>query len=174
MSRRTRDLILLLVSIVSFVIFSANIVGMYTEADIRYESKVNVVSGVVFWATLLVCIFSLIFMYVSELKWCHKHGFEKKKGRKPAVICFFSNKFAAVADVMLIISVVGLLITLSINGETGLTNFIITATVIFSFWMHCLLNSVVFYFVINQDKIVRKLNRRRENMKERKIRNEHV
>lgn len=115
------------------------------------------------WFTIAIA-YALPFIFWGCMCWGYKillfdinkirrkaQGEIKKKNyiHLPGIICFFSNKYAKIADITMIVSFVVSLILYNINILNGIL-FVITVPIfLFSIQMHCILNGVNYEYITN-------------------------
>ena len=128
---------LLLMQITAFLISSIAIgfmpLGSYYDG--KPQRIIAIVFGIVFWLFLLIGIaLSIVIRNLNKAK---------KVTGKLGVIRFFKNKYAKMADVILIISFVLSVIIIALESSVyfGAVVFCFFA---FSFEMHCILNGKYF------------------------------
>lgn len=137
----------LLLSMISFFIMSATFLVMpLIQTDIDSGNNAySIIIGITFWLTL---VFGIISLFLARK---NIQGIENiKKGI--GLIKFFQNKIAAIFDILLIISIIGLIILTIITDGTLYICYIFFSTVTFSFIMHCILNGNIFNCLIINKK----------------------
>ena len=123
----------LLLSMISFFIMSATFLVMpLIQTDIDSGNNAySIIIGITFWLTL---VFGIISLFLARK---NIQGIENiKKGI--GLIKFFQNKIAAIFDILLIISIIGLIILTIITDGTLYICYIFFSAVTFSFIMHFL------------------------------------
>ncbi|MGN0449497.1 MAG: hypothetical protein ACI4G0_03960 [Ruminococcus sp.] len=135
------------ISTLGFFVMSLSLLFMYQ--DILYIGMPirEVIASIVFWVMLLIGILVQIMLYIS-MRESIKSDFATKK-RKIGLICFFSNRYAAVADLLMIVSMIILIISFILTDASNYFNYIILSVFVFSFSMHCVLNGRKFYYMIH-------------------------
>lgn len=114
-----------------------------------------VIAGLLFWLFLILG-YVLLAMISKHRKQYEKkavdfqtnrtRGTENKK--KPGVICFFSNKYASIADVVMVISIIlTLVIVLLIPKTPQMLQLLLISLTVFSIHMHCVLNGINFKYI---------------------------
>lgn len=128
------------------LIFS--IFGNYDTTAFR---KILAISGaVLFWLCLIVGY--VFFALISERRKAYERrhrerGVRPEKKAKPGILCFFSNKFAMIADVTMAISLVATLVFLFAPTLNQNLAVIFVAVLLFSAHMHGILNGVNFKYI---------------------------
>ena len=107
----------------------------------------EVIASIVFWVMLIIGIAAQIMLYII-MRESIKSDFTTKK-RKIGLICCFSNRYAAVADLLMIVSAVILTVSFIFTDASNYFNYIILSVFVFSFSMHCILNGRKFYYMIH-------------------------
>lgn len=135
------------ISTLGFFVMSLSLLFMYQ--DILYIGMPirEVIASIVFWVMLIIGILVQIMLYIS-MRESIKSDFATKK-RKIGLICFFSNRYAAVADLLMIVSMIILIISFILTDASNYFNYIILSVFVFSFSMHCVLNGRKFYYMIH-------------------------
>ncbi|MCI5656978.1 MAG: hypothetical protein SOT80_10785 [Candidatus Pseudoruminococcus sp.] len=137
----------LLLSMISFFIMSATFLVMpLIQTDIDSGNNAySIIIGITFWLTL---VFGIISLFLARK---NIQGIENiKKGI--GLIKFFQNKIAAIFDILLIISIIGLIILTIVTDGTLYICYIFFSAVTFSFIMHCILNGKIFNCLIINKK----------------------
>ena len=131
----------------AFGFFAMSLSFLFIYQDIMYigTSIRKVIAGIVFWVMLIIGIAAQIMLYLS-LRKSIKADFTTKK-RKIGLICFFSNRYAAVADLFMTLSVITLIISYAFTDASNYFNYIILSVFVFSLSMHCILNGRKFYYM---------------------------
>ena len=135
------------ISTLGFFVMSLSLLFMYQ--DILYIGMPirEVIASIVFWVMLLIGILVQIMLYIS-MRESIKSDFATKK-RKIGLICLFSNRYADVADLLMIVSMIILIISFILTDASNYFNYIILSVFVFSFSMHCVLNGRKFYYMIH-------------------------
>lgn len=139
-----------LLSAVCMVISSLSVLGM-PFADFESDGAAKIVGygmGIVFWLFLIAGLV----MYRMTYKVLENSIKTIRKGR-PAILKFFSNRPAVVADITLIVS--GIWNIFSVVGmiKTELLNAIFASVIFIAFHLHYMLNGTAFeYIIINLNK----------------------
>lgn len=140
---------LLLLSTISFFIMSVDFMFMPIGSnDITHDYRwLDIITGLLFWIGLIVGTV-LFVIYISKCKklYNENHGNKNVYQEKHiGLITFFSNKEAMIADVALLVSVVLFAILMIFTDRTSYICYISISILVFSFIMHCILNSKSFY-----------------------------
>ena len=135
------------ISVFGFFAMSLSFLFMYK--DILYIGMPirEVIASIVFWVMLIIGIAAQIMLYII-MRESIKSDFTTKK-RKIGLICCFSNRYAAVADLLMIVSAVILTVSFIFTDASNYFNYIILSVFVFSFSMHCILNGRKFYYMIH-------------------------
>lgn len=147
-NENSKGKVFLLLSMISFFIMSATFLVMpLIQTDIDSGNNFyNIIIGIVFWITLIFGIISLFLARknINGIK-------DEKKGI--GLIRFFQNKIATIFDVLLMISIIGLIVMTIATDGTLYICYILFSAVTFSFIMHCILNGKMFNcLVINKKR----------------------
>ena len=146
-------IIFLLLSVVLLFIGSASIVFMPLSSNIsNAEFKLPVIiNGLVFWISF---IFGYLSLALANSQ-CKKINCEKVK-RKAGLFCFFSNRYAKVFDVLMVVSFIALVLMMIFGKTLYYVIFIILALLVFSINMHCIFNGRVVRTIIYKNEERRK------------------
>ncbi len=166
MSTRGTDRVWLYISIAFFFLFSVSFLLMPFGDSTSSESVsvYTLISGSLFWISLLSGIFTQVFLSHRRKKWYVKnHVIEGRFSGKLGLVSFFSNTEATVADVICMISFSALAISMVLTHGVGYVCYIFLSVFVFSFSMHCILNGKNYYHIVNREKMLRSLEKRRVN-----------
>ncbi len=144
-------------SIVGFLILSVSFLLMPVDSN-DAQGKIGVISllsGIMFYLGLIIGIVMQISASVSCKKVIKKSGIKEKIEGQPKIglISFFQNKLAKIFDVLKAISLIGLIVVISFITSTGYICYVLIATLVFSFFMHCIFNGKNYFYVSNEEKI---------------------
>jgi len=157
MYTKKNETIYLIVSIIGFLIFSISFLLMPVETTGAEQgpNAVTVVAGIMFWIGLLVGVIAQICLSASRKNWFNKNKVRLPLSNQPklGLITFFRNKTAIGFDVLLIISLVGLIVSIALTNATGYGCYIFLALTTFSFCSHCIFNGKNYYFIENKGSI---------------------
>ncbi len=154
------DFIWITVSVISFLMFSMSFILMAVESKdvLKGISITSLLAGIFFWIFLLMSTVSQIVISKRTKKWLSVNKVRRSHiKKKMGVFSFFQNKYATIADITAVASFIGLLVSLIATNAAGQICYIFLSLFIFSFSMHCFLNSKSFYVLTNKDKILGKL-----------------
>lgn len=135
------------ISTLGFFVMSLSF--LFMNQDILYIGMMPriIIAGIAFWVMLIIAVAAQLMLCVS-MRESIKSDFSTKK-RKIGLICFFSNRYAAVADLLMIVSAVILTVSFIFTDASNYFNYIILSVFVFSFSMHCILNGRKFYYMIH-------------------------
>lgn len=109
--------------------------------------------GIVFWFSLIGGYTLLIIVKKKYKELIQKEISKQKINNKiPCFLRFFSNKFAIIADIMLIVDVIAITILIICAITDGFLPYIALAILVFSINMHCLFNGNIFVVIRNDDE----------------------
>ena len=158
MKNKKVDFIWLAVSCLSFLIFSVSFMIMPFESASAEDgfSIAAHLSGLMFWISLLIGVISQTVLVsrrsrrniVSRVR-------RTKDTQNIGMFCFFKNKLATVFDILSIISLIGLIVSLSYTRGIGFICYVFVSALVFSFSMHCILNGRVYNELISDNKSVK-------------------
>lgn len=166
MSRKQVDLIWLGLSIFFFLMLSVSFLLMPLGSEIPNESlsPYTLVAGLMFWTSMVMGIVTQCVLANRRRGWYTIHRIRKARStQKIGLISFFKNFYAIISDVVATISLAGLVISMVVTQGTGYVCYVFVSLFVFSFSMHCILNGKVFYYIINQDKMLHTIEKERAN-----------
>ncbi len=156
MKTQKKDHIWLAVSIISFLLLSISFLLMPIESKSTTESisVISLISGVLFWLSIICGIVTQVALSNRSKVWLASNKIRRNNiKRRLGIVSFFQNRFAVVADITMIIGLVGLIISVLMTNGIGYACYIFLALFVFSFSMHCILNGKTFYVITNKGKI---------------------
>lgn len=145
------DWILLFISLISFLLTATSFLLMPMETD---NSLFTVVCGVIFWLFLIIGIVLQVVLASRRRKWYTSNRIRRSrnKAKSVGIISFFQNIPAIISDIVMGLSVIGLVISVSVTDGTGYICYVCIAVLIFSFSAHCVFNGKIYHHIINCDK----------------------
>lgn len=135
------------ISALGFFAMSLSFLFMYQDIMYIGVPLRIIIAGIAFWGMLIIAVAAQLMLCVS-MRELIKSDFSTKK-RKIGLICCFSNRYAAVADLFMIVSMIILIISFIFTDASNYFNYIILSVFVFSFSMHCILNGRKFYYMIH-------------------------
>ena len=129
--------VILVISIVGFLLLSVSFLLMPLNKN---SLEPNIFAGILFWCSLFIGVISQIILSFRIKKLNDnnaRHGL--------GLLKFFQNPYAKICDVVLVISVIGLIITMIVTDGLGYACYIFLAMTVFFFAMHCILNGKNYY-----------------------------
>lgn len=161
------DMILLSLSACGFTLMAFSFVLMPFKS-------VGILPGMLFWGGLLI---GSILQFVLEGR---RRAFFKKyevaieKMQKPknGLLSFGSNKEARIADYAMAISFVLTVLTYAVTEGAGFLCYVLIATTVLSFCLHCILNGRIYFHANHQTRVRQVLEQRRENNQDEERENE--
>ena len=150
-----KHLAMLYLSVVSFFLVAASF--MLMPIDLYYDNLkvLSYVAGGMFWMFLILGVIIQIFLAASVkkiIKRAAMRNYVPKIKKRIGITCFFSNFPAMIADIILVLSLIGLTISAIITQGTAYVCYVFFSLVFFSFSMHCVLNGRIYYFLLNHNK----------------------
>lgn len=152
MIRKQTDNILMLISILFFLMFSISflLMPLGEETSNGKISVYTLVVGLMFWISIIMAIVIQCILSYRMKKRVMIHSTEKEiLEQKIGLVSFFKNIYAIVADVIMIVSLIGLIIAMISTQGLGYVCYIFISLLVFFFSMHCILNGKVFCYIIN-------------------------
>lgn len=113
------------------------------------QSPVGVVMGVLFWAGILSGCVSYLLMYLKHRKFIRK---EFPNRKVPAFLRFFSNPAAIVVDVVLILSLAGVIYCGNQIVANRLLDFVSLFLFVTSLYLHFLVTGRIFQYIAYKKK----------------------
>lgn len=144
MLKEKRDFKWLMISNISFFLLSVSFLLMPLEVISP------LVTGSMFWLFLLIGITSQIVLTVRFKKRCSKNKTWHLQKNKIGLLVFGQNLYAKIADVSLVLSIVGLIVAMKLTDGTGYSCYIFLAMVVYTLSMHCILNGKIYFYIFNQ------------------------
>lgn len=146
---KKREHILLVISVLAFLLFSISFLLMPIE-----NSLMIIISGGLFWVSLITGIVSQILLSVNIRKWKQqKRGKLKRHLKRSGFLSFFSNPLAKLFDIVMIIGAIGLIISMIATKSSGYVCYVFIAITVFAFSSHCIFNGKNYYYIKNEDKL---------------------
>lgn len=163
MSRKQKDILLLKLSVGAFFAMSISFLLMPIEA-------VSVLAGAVFWLGLSIGLILQVVLEKRRKAFFAEYHVRPQQMQKPrnGLLTFGASKMAKIADYVLLFSGISLILSMWLTRGTSYLCYLLIALTVFSLCMHCVLNGRIYFHVINQTKIQRAL----EKKKDRTIRKE--
>lgn len=151
---------LITISILCFFVTSIDFMLMPISDYITGRSVrwVDIITGLLFWASLVIGItFCILYSKLCK-EWYSNINTEKDvyKERKAGLFTFFSNPYAFLADLILIISFIAFIALMIFTDRTNFICYFVITLFVFSFIMHCILNGKSFYVQYTLSKIIQK------------------
>ena len=107
--------------------------------------------GICFWAGLIAGY--IVFAVINSKR--KKQLKKKKESAKslPGIICFFSNKYAKVFDILFVISLILSVVFMFIPAlNQGFVSVLVISVCVFSLHMHSILNGVNYKYIQNLEE----------------------
>lgn len=113
-------------------------------------------TGILFWLGLIAGYVFLIIVNTHRNQTVKAGKYDlsesKRQKAKPGIICFLSNKYAAVADAAMVLFLILSLVFLFIPALNQGIALVFVSFFLFSLHMHCILNGVNFRYINSIDK----------------------
>ena len=151
MKRKKTDELLLILSVFCFLLLGLTFILMPIDSDATEAetSVITLVTGVLFWFSLVMGLVTQVILSVRRKK---NLSVNRKDGLKIGFISFFKNIYATIADIGMVCSLIGLVITMIVTQSTGFLCYVFAGIFVFLFCMHCILNGKVFYYISHSNK----------------------
>lgn len=170
MQRRKQDIILLCVSIGSFLLMALSFLVMPLKMPNIEQRILNIIIGSMFWGFLIIGVAIQVILAQRRKAWIRRNHLRRNRNflyAKVGIIEFAQNIFGCIADLILGLSLIFLIIALVLTRSVGYVCYIAISVSVFAFCLHCILNGKIFYYVQNQDKILSKIEREQQSKKEK-------
>lgn len=164
---KNKEVALLYTSIGSYFLMSVSFLLMPIDFAAKGLQIINLLIGIIFWVFLALGIITQCVLGHLRKKWFLKNRIRRFKfSNKIGLISFAKNMQACIADGIFVISLIGLVISVVATSGIGYACYIFMALLVFSFCMHCILNGKIYYYIMNQDKIKKALQKERAGQNE--------
>lgn len=141
MDQKRKDIVWLWISAICFFMVGASFVLMPLGGAAVYSSF-ELVAGIMFWLFLFGGIAAQIVLSRHWKK--HMAGEERSCNKRIGAISFFQNIPAAIADLVCILSGIGLVLMLDLMNTNSFICYVLLGIFTFSLSMHCILNGKIF------------------------------
>jgi len=158
MKQNNQDRILLGASIGGFAVLAVSFLLMPLEG-------VGILPGILFWVGLLTGTVLQIVLNAHRKKVFAKHNIKRITMQKQrcGLLSFASNLPAAVADGVMLLSLVATVLTFVLTKGIGYLCYVCLAVLVLSFSLHCILNGTNYVYVSNYDKLRQSLDKNGKN-----------
>ena len=153
----TRTVLFLLISL-----FSSYLMVLFVAFGYEENQTLKVIAPIVvsafFWLFLVLGYVSFYQVSALRKKQEKKKGFVPDKKRKAGIVVFFSNRYAKIADILMLLLFVGMIVfyILFISGIQGsfveIAAMLFITTFLFSVQMHCILNGINFQYILQTEE----------------------
>ena len=165
---KKKNYMTLYTSIGSFFLMSVSFLLMPIDFAAKGQQIFNLLIGIMFWVFLILGIITQTMLNRARKSWFIRNHIRRFQFRgKIGLISFLQNLPACIADGMLVLSVIGLIISIIVTNGIGYVCYIFMSLTVFSFCMHCILNGKIYFFLINQDKILNASQQKRLDEEEK-------
>ena len=155
MEKKKIDVILLCISIGSFLLMSLSFLIIPVDTTVERYDAMDIIPGVMFWVFLIIGVAGQIALTIRRKR------FQTRKGRI-GLLSAFKNIPAIVADVSFLVSLVSFVFLTKVTHGMGYVCYILLGVCVFTFCSHSIFNGKNFNYVIEQNK---HLLRKREDKK---------
>ena len=137
---------------ISLACITASSLFMFLTVFFDYDSEglskiLSPLIAIGFWISLLI---GYIFFFITH----RKSGVEKVR-KTPGVVCFFSNSYAFVCDLVMIVAFVAIIVILITGFANAIINTALISILFLTINLHCILNGRVFNKCISRNHKVR-------------------
>ena len=157
----------LICSVICFLIFSISFLLMPIKSNEASQelSVVTLVAGLMFWIGLVIGIITQIILSSIRKRWITKNKIKGRVENQPrlGLISFFRNKAATFFDALLILSLLGLIISIATIDANDYMCYVFIALLSFSFCTHCIFNGKNYFFIKNKDNIQKNIKKSKSN-----------
>ena len=166
MKKNIADRVWFTLSVISFALLSASFLLMSADSGDAEKglSTMALMAGILFWVSLVFAIVTQVVLSHRRKAWFLSNKIRKKRfSHKMGAISFFKNLYAVIADVATVICIIGLVVSVILTDATGYACYVFVSLLVFSFSMHCILNGNIYYYIFNQDVIIKTIEKERSN-----------
>ena len=155
--RNKKEFIVLYISIACFFLMSLSFLFMPIDTSTQNYKLVNALTGIFYWVFLILGCVTQVILSKMRKKWLIENRIKKYELRRQKIgmLSFMKNKYGLVADILLLVSIIGLIVASIVTEGIGYICYIFMATLVFSFCMHCILNGKIYYYLTNREKILK-------------------
>lgn len=131
-------------------VWALAVVIMPVGSAIRNDYEgILIVSGCLFWLGVIGTAFSAFRINLSRKRsLCFKKAYPQL--RQFGLTSFCKNKLAAIADITVIISIIGAVVAQMVFKNIYIS-FVFIALFVFSFGMHCMLNGINYIYITHKE-----------------------
>lgn len=146
-----KDITLMKLVFISLFVSSFSVIlsvfADYKASDFRIV--LGYIGAVLFWICLIIgyVLLWMISKHRKEFERTNKPAHRFKKSKKPGIIRFLSNKYAMIADVAMVVSLIVTLVFIFIPSLNQNVAVVFVACLIFSVHMHSILNGLNFTYI---------------------------
>lgn len=137
-----------------FMVSMSLILMSFCSTENEPNKAIAIITGIFFWIGVIGTGMAFILMNMKRMK-NEKMKKVKTDIRNIGLFRFFSNTYAKVFDIIMILSLGTLIVVLAVVENTSI-QLIIMAIFVFSFGMHCILNGINYKYIISKDRRVKK------------------
>lgn len=162
---KTKNLIFLIVSFISFAMVSASLFAMFF-VGINSSGETSVVSlacGIVFWLFLAVGIILQVTVSLNVKSWYKRRRLYRSRFRRTRIglLTFFSNVPAVISDILFCASLITFIIFMIVNSAS-IFAYISLSVLFLSFSAHCIFNGKNYYYITNYEYIKAQITKTEE------------
>lgn len=161
-----------LISVVCFFLMAIDFLVMPLDGYRKVDSSaLNLITGIVFWSTLVVGCAAQVMLSRKRKVWCGIYGVNETidENARVGLLSFFQNGPGKAADIALGVSLVLLVAAMIVTRASGYVCYVFLACFVFSLCMHCVLNGKNYYYLSNKRNIITSL-KNKKNGKEKEER----
>ena len=139
--------------VASSLVLSASFLLMPLDLITSSVRRSSLVAGILFWVSLAATLITAGWLARIYRRWRSKLPDAVSSGlpKLPGIIRFFRNPLALAADIVMLISLIGLIASLIATDASGYICYIFIALFVFSFCMHCMLNGKIYYSLTHRN-----------------------
>lgn len=110
---------------------------------------VRLLAGILFWLSLVTGITCQSILSRRRRAWERKNH-KKSDWKKVGLFCFWQNRAAAVADVLMAVSMMAFIISLAVTNASGYACYVFLGLFVAAFASHCIFNGKNFRYVFSK------------------------
>ena len=158
MNKHKSDVFLFVLLVISlfFVSLSFMLIPVETDILVGELSLMPFVSGIMFWAFLILAVVFLVVLSVKRKSFYTTYKLkESEKHKRIGLMSFFKNKYAVVIDILMFVSFCLLLMIFIVTDGKYYDSYVAITIFLFLFFMHCIFNGKLFFYICALNKTIK-------------------
>ena len=143
---------LFITSMIGYFLMSVTFLFMPLETLEESIDNYSNILGILFWVFLAIGVITQFVLSYRLKLWCRtdKNALLKSKRMSYGVIAFWKNPPARISDAVMLISIVGLVISILATDATGYMCYVFVSLLVFAFCSHCIFNGKIYHYLTNK------------------------